>query len=446
MRSSRAATRVTDLARMQSLRNEQLVLAESALIGERRVAVTRIVMALLFAFSNELVPLIFGGYEAGGPSMVVGLSYLLFAVITLVKVWRAKPSPVLSLWIPLALTVVDFAVISAFAALDFRQRGYVSPEMGAIAFALLVTFAVSRLRVLHVVVSTGFACTCYGFLSLRFGVVDHRPLFFVLTGFLALGFLMSVTNVAVRRMFRDLRRRDELTRFLPSEVAERVIAGGGEALRPVQREVTILFSDIRGFTALSESKSPAEVFGFLDRYFGTMVNIVKQHDGVVNKFLGDGLLAFWGAPNEDKAHAANAIRAALDMRNGLDAFNAELLAEGQAPISIGIGIHSGFVTAGLLGSGGQSEYTVIGDVVNVASRIESLTKTLEVDLLVSEATFMQAGDGIQGTRLAAEPIRGRQEPVVLYAVGAALSNAIGRLPDYDHTSREKGPTNASKDS
>jgi adenylate cyclase len=215
-------------------------------------------------------------------------------------------------------------------------------------------------------------------------------------------------------MFTELRRRDNLTRFLPRAVAERVLAGGAEALAPIQREVTVLFSDIRGFTALSEALAPRQVLEFLDQYFGTMSQIVKGHDGVVNKFLGDGMLAFWGVPDRTPDHAREAVRAALDMRTALVELNQERERRGEAPVKVGIGIHTGTVAAGMLGGADQHEYTVIGDAVNLASRIEGLTKGLGVDILISESTWTLLDGKFAGSRVSEETIRGRKEAVVVY--------------------------------
>jgi adenylate cyclase len=239
---------------------------------------------------------------------------------------------------------------------------------------------------------------------------------FTLGGLVVLGFMVGVTNRAVRAMFQDLRLRDNLTRFLPQPVAERMIKLGPAALAPVQREVTVLFSDIRGFTTMAEGLEPRAVLALLDDYFGRMAQIVKGHDGVVGKFLGDGMLAFWGVPDRVADHALRAVKAALDMRRGLVELNQAREQDGEPPIAIGIGIHTGIVAAGTLGGSLQSEYTVIGDAVNVASRIEGLTKTHGVDVLVSETTWEQLAGAVPGEKLATETIRGRKEPVVLYTI------------------------------
>jgi adenylate cyclase len=191
---------------------------------------------------------------------------------------------------------------------------------------------------------------------------------------------------------------------------------GESELQPVQREVTVLFSDIRGFTTMSESMLPREVLAFLDDYFAQMAQVVKGHHGVVNKFLGDGMMAVWGVPERTDDHALLAVRAAQDMLKVVGEMNDARIAHGQEPFQIGIGLHSGAVAAGMLGGADQHEYTVIGDAVNVASRVEGLTKTYGVKVLMTDTTWIRVRERVSGTFLAAEEIRGRKEPVELYTV------------------------------
>jgi adenylate cyclase len=216
-------------------------------------------------------------------------------------------------------------------------------------------------------------------------------------------------------MFVDVRRRDHLARLLPRQVADRVLAMGGGALAPVSREVTILFSDIRDFTSLSQRMDPARVLEILDGYFARMAEIVKGRGGMVNKFIGDGLLAVWGVPDAQPDHAALAIEAALDMRRAVAELNAAR-PEWQPELRIGIGIHTGTVAAGMLGGADQHEYTVIGDAVNLASRVEGLTKKVGTDLLVSEPAWRRVAGRFAGERVGEEAVKGRDEPVVVYRV------------------------------
>jgi adenylate cyclase len=402
----------TSIAALEAQRNELEVRADGGLLGERRSAIARLVMVAMFAVVTNASP------EGTTLAMtLVGLAYTLIAVITVVIVYRLKRGdPAKARTRPLMLTLVDFALITTMALLDTRHTGQFHPSRHAIAAAIVMSFAVSRYTVWHVVASTALAMTSFMVASGYGGVLATENTVFVLGGLAVLGVMVALTNLAVGRMFYDLRQRDNLSRFLPRQVADRVIRAGPLALAPVEREVTVLFSDIRGFTSMSEGLSPSEVLAMLDDYFGRMGQIVKGHDGVLGKLMGDGLLAFWGVPDRLDDHALRAVRAARDMRRAVAELNAWRAEHQLAPLKIGIGIHTGTVAAGMLGGALQSEYTVIGDAVNVASRVEGLTKEHGVDVLVSETTWGQLPEPRAGHKLATAEIRGRKEPVVLYTL------------------------------
>jgi adenylate cyclase len=172
-----------------------------------------------------------------------------------------------------------------------------------------------------------------------------------------------------------------------------------------------MFVDIRGFTQAARSRTPAEVVARLDAVFEILVDIVDRHNGVVNKFLGDGLLAIFGAPIDDPFEAANAVAAAREILSAIDASNV-----GDAwPIRLGIGVHIGEAVAGTVGSARRKEYTVIGDTVNLASRLESLNKEVGSELLVSDAVREAAGDAIgEAVPLGPVSVRGYAEPVTVW--------------------------------
>lgn len=413
----RTGTEVTAIAAREAARNEELTIAAGALAGERRVTVARLAMIALFGFSTELVPRLAGEELPLQPvQMVVAWLYIAFAIITFVVVRRVAPDPRKSMVRPAVITVIDFAFITFMAVHDVGQGETYRPELTAASASVLMTFSISRSRWWHTLLSLGCAVISLFVIQAYADALDPRGTTFLLGGYLAIALLVGLTNRAVRTMFSDLRRRDALARFLPRQVAERMLAHGPEALAPVSREVTVLFSDIRGFTALSEALPPRDVLALLDTYFGQMSQIVKGHDGVVGKFLGDGMLAFWNVPDRDPDHAARAVRAAIDMQRVLVELNAAREADGQPALKIGIGVHTGQVAAGMLGGVEQAEYTIIGDAVNLASRIEGLTKTLGADILVSEPTWTLLADRFPGRRLASEEVRGRKEPVQLYAI------------------------------
>lgn len=407
-------TKSTEIAELEARRNEALVRAEGALLGERRAAVARLATVLMFALITNL---------DGPVSMlqtIVGASYMLFTIVTMVVVYRDQPNPDDARWKPFALTTVDFALVTTMAMLEVHHASF-APGRHAIASAIIICFSVGRLAVVHVAYAAALAVASFVTASYYGDALWTYNSLFVIGGYLVLGFMVAITNRAVSAMFAGLRQRDNLTRFLPRQVAERVLRAGPNALAPVEREVTVMFSDIRGFTTMSEGLSPRDVLVMLDDYFGRMAQIVKGHDGVVGKFLGDGLLAFWGVPDDVDDHAVRAVRAARDMRRALRELNQYRAQNGLSEIQIGIGIHTGTVAAGMLGGALQSEYTVIGDAVNVASRVEGLTKQHGVDVLISETTWAKLPEPRRGDKLATAAIRGRKEPIVLYTIDSSAA-------------------------
>lgn len=248
-------------------------------------------------------------------------------------------------------------------------------------------------------------------LQLRGGTVWPVP------GVLAFGwgFYLSASAAA----YLDERAARERTfgmfkRFLdPRVVAELVETGDIDtSANAVSREVTVLFSDIRGFTSLSETASPEAVVGLLNRYFTKQVEVIFNHGGTLDKFIGDAIMAFWGAPVANPDHAAAAVAAAIDMSAALDALRGEL-GELGATLEVGIGLHSGPAVVGFIGSPDRLDYTVIGDTVNLASRIEGLTKG-RARVLISAATRASAGEGFAYVDCGEHAVKGRAALVQLY--------------------------------
>lgn len=205
------------------------------------------------------------------------------------------------------------------------------------------------------------------------------------------------------------------SRFAPEQVVED-IARRGLSTAAGRRDVTVLFADLQGFTAMSETLEPEQLVQVLNGYFDRMGRAIGRHDGHVSKFIGDGLLALFGALEPNPWQANDAARAALAMREELADYNRELEQAGLQPLAVGIGVHRGEVVAGVIGSHDLKEFTVIGSVVNVASRIEGLTRRHGVDILVS-STVAEALDRRFAVReLPAEQVKGVTEPVVTWAI------------------------------
>lgn len=209
--------------------------------------------------------------------------------------------------------------------------------------------------------------------------------------------------------------RDAFSSYLSPELLKKLIKNPNSlALGGESKELSILFSDIRGFTALSESIAPARLITLLNRYFTPMTDAVLKNGGMLDKYIGDAVMAFFNAPVDIPNHADAACKTALEMLKRLDVLNKELELEGIAPIKIGIGINTAEVVVGNMGSNRRFNYTVIGDGVNLASRIEGLTKNYGVDILITEFTVKKIGDTFIYREIEPVAVKGKERAVLLY--------------------------------
>ena len=227
--------------------------------------------------------------------------------------------------------------------------------------------------------------------------------------------------LAVNEMAAGLQQRDvfkgTLVRYMSGQLADKIISSGKMPdLKGERRKITVLFADVRGFTSLSEKLAPEDVFSLLNDYFDKMIDEICKNHGMLNKFMGDGLMAVFGALEEDPYQEENAIKAALGMRRVLDGMRERFQAERQVDLKIGIGINTGIALVGNIGSNQRMEFTAIGDTVNLGSRLESATKELGTDIIVSEYTYVAARTKFQFRSLGQIAIRGRENPVTAYAV------------------------------
>jgi class 3 adenylate cyclase/DNA-binding NarL/FixJ family response regulator len=252
-------------------------------------------------------------------------------------------------------------------------------------------------------------------------------------GYAEMAEVLGTTQEAIDRMVTGLFRRlasdgsvDEFKRlhsavvdreastralrsFVPSQVADRLAAG--EAAAQEELEVTILFSDIRGFSTLAEQLSAREVAGMLARHLSAMAEVVAEHAGTIDKFSGDGVMAVFGAPNPLPDHAERAMRCAIAMQERQRGLNAEM---GEVePLGMGIGINTGVVMAGAVGGGGRLEYTVMGDAVNVAQRLQAQAGAGQI---LATAATAAAAPSIATDSLGLIQVKGRREPVEIHIV------------------------------
>ncbi len=249
---------------------------------------------------------------------------------------------------------------------------------------------------------------------------------------LAVGLLvLAATSVTVSylvksmlTLHRDSVAKDRLRRFLPPEVVEEITAAPELGRRAVEAEVTVLFSDISGFTEMASRCPPQQVIDLLNDYFPVMAGIVFRHRGTLEKYIGDALLAVWGAPISGPDDAWRAVLAAVEMQQAINELNRRWSASARPTFKIHVGLHTGRVAAGLIGADAYLQYATVGDTTNVASRICAVAGPGEI--VVSAATRGKlAGSGVSLEELPPVRVKGKAQPLVLYRVvwqpGVALS-------------------------
>ncbi|MBA3608253.1 MAG: adenylate/guanylate cyclase domain-containing protein, partial [Chthoniobacterales bacterium] len=231
-------------------------------------------------------------------------------------------------------------------------------------------------------------------------------------GQLARSFQHMTAGLAERDKVRDLLGK-VASPAIAAELTRRQLVLGGE-----EKKVTVLFSDLRNFTPLSEALEPAELLEMLNAYLTAMSQIVDAHGGVIDKYVGDALMALFGAPLEMPDQATRACANALEMRTALAELNERVFRLKGFTLGFGVGIHTGTVVAGNVGSPERYNYTVIGDAVNVASRLQSLTRNPEydTDIIVSDASLRESTQRFRTRRLGEVAVKGKQQPVLIHAL------------------------------
>lgn len=220
------------------------------------------------------------------------------------------------------------------------------------------------------------------------------------------------TAQAHERLQRQFAARARFERFLPPAVVDAVLRGTASLrLGGKRQDITVLFADVRGFTTLSEQRTPEEVVEILNRYFTLASDLIFQHDGTLDKYIGDGLFAFFGAPYADAAHPLKAVRAAWALQQALAGFNRSLQRDRLPALAVGIGINTGTALVGYIGSEKRTDYTAIGDTVNIAARLEKLAPAGKI--IVSAATSQFIGHEFLFRQLGATPLKGKAQPLVI---------------------------------
>lgn len=228
----------------------------------------------------------------------------------------------------------------------------------------------------------------------------------------ALGYVLVVQDITQQQ-----RLMSTLCRYVTREVAEQVLQDQGSlGLGGVRKKVTILFSDIRDFTTLSEKYPAEEIVLLLNDYFSCMIGAIFHYQGTLDKFIGDAIMAVFGTPIAHEDDPIRAVQTAMEMRRQLKIFNEKRVLQGKPTIEIGIGLCDGEVVSGNIGSEQRMDYTVIGDAVNLASRLEGLTKNFEAKILFNEAVYELVKDRFKCVELGSEKVKGKREQVNIFGI------------------------------
>jgi adenylate cyclase len=233
----------------------------------------------------------------------------------------------------------------------------------------------------------------------------------------------------VASVIREQRQRRRLSRFFSPAVVSEIMRNDEDRLASRRRRVTVLFSDIRGFTAMSERMEPEKIVRFLREYLTVMTEVVFRNGGTVDKYIGDAIMALYNAPFDQPDHAARAVRTALEFQGRLREVIAGFDDRALTDLHCGVGINTGDAVVGTIGSEQRLEYTAIGDAINLGARLEALTREHRVPILISESTYQEVAGEFLVRDLGAVPVRGKAAPVKIYAVlGPADQPGVSTLP------------------
>lgn len=359
--------------------------------------------AKLISFTN-IVPTI---QTLALDATLTGISCIVLVWVTQFKYWSGTKYVTISL---------DFALVTSLLLFDptVSQNPQILPWMALVAALFVYSYNLLRFSVAGTLYAGAHALAMFCYFAIACDVADFVPMLFGFLMLLTIGLIVAISNL---KMMREANAKIMMERFLAPELVNELLTAknlpvsGGKT-----QNITLLFADIRGFTAMAEKHSPERVVEFLNDYLSTMTEIIFAHNGTVDKFIGDAVMAFFGAPRPTGKDEENAMRAAAAMTQALPVIAARH--PGMTPLAIGIGIHTGEAIVGNIGSERRLDYTAIGDAVNLASRIEGLTKQYGCEIILSEATRLGLpAEGLPGMALREldlVAVKGKAQTTLIY--------------------------------
>lgn len=391
------------------------VLLQESLSNELKLAYVRSLVLLVSTTLDGLVfffPQTLIGQASVPPTILLVGLVANAGGLTILLLLRRKQNWQRLKSLRVAIPLFDGLLLALFITNISRVMGQSHPQILtniATFCALLAVSGGMRLYRRASVMTTGLALANFIYAAVLFRLEPGIALFATVT-LLGVGFLGLWMATIVRRQVKNEAGRQVMARFLPKAVVETAFEAPLELLQiPRSCHVTILVTDLRGFTRYAEKLEPGAVLAFLNQIQNLQSQLVEQHGGWVDKFMGDGMLAVFGAPEALDQPEEQALQAAIAILHQI---------EQTGPLPIGLGLHSGEVVAGCLGSDHRLEFTVLGDTVNVAARLEAQTKQVGHALLVSETTQRRLGPGSQGRLRSLGPrlIRGREESLEIFTL------------------------------
>lgn len=398
---------------------------ESALEAERRrnarqlagfrfyAAIALFVVNLAFTLARE---------SYTGPTILSGALYCLAAAALW---WGHNRFPEVAKWSALSIPLIDmpyaFTVIRSLVERlgdgGYAMDGAAVGTQLALFYIVLILAASLSLEARYTWIAAGVALVLQTWLLLSTGRDFSFVCMVSLTTLMAtvLGLSTRRRSVAlVRSAAEEQTRRERLGRYFSPQVAEALADVGRVPGEGRSHEVSVLFADIRDFTARAEGLTSDAVVALLNDFHARMVDCVFRHGGTLDKYLGDGLMAYFGAPVEQADHAERAVRCAVDMQAALNDMNRDLDRRGMKPLVMGVGVHTGPVVLGDIGAARRREFTIIGDTVNVAARVEQLTKVCAAAILVTEETRRRVPVDLGFIAMEPLAVKGKREPLRTY--------------------------------